>query len=59
MPRIAITRITVVDSDGIKTSMKGNMILDHAELEEYRKKIIKEGTKIDHVIFNYEEVGDD
>lgn len=57
--KIAITRITVVDELGQKTSHKGRVIINESELEDYRKEIKENGVDVDHVLLNYEEVEDD
>lgn len=59
MGKIAITRITVVDGIGQKTSHKGRVIIEESELEDYRKEIKENGVDVDHVLLNYEEVEDD
>ena len=59
MKKIAITRITVVDNKGQKTSHNGLVTIIYSELETYRKDIKEKGTNLDHVLFNYEEVRDD
>ena len=40
-------------------SHNGLVTIDYSELEAYRKDIKEKGTNLDHVLFNYEEVGDD
>lgn len=59
MGKIAITRITVIDKLGQKTSNKGRVIIEESELEDYRKDIKENGVDVDHVLLNYEEVEDD
>ncbi len=59
MAKVAITRITVVDSAGQKMSHNGRVIIDSSELESYRNNIKLNGTDIDHVLFIYEEVEND
>lgn len=59
MTKIAVTRITVVDSMGQKMSHKGRVIINESELEDYRKDIKENGSNVDHVLLNYEEVEDD
>lgn len=59
MGKIAITRITVIDKLGQKTSHKGRVIIEESELEDYRKDIKENGVDVDHVLLNYDEVEDD
>lgn len=48
-----ITRVTIVDNDGKRTSLKPNKIIDN--IEEYRKSLKDElGAKM--VLFDMEEI---
>lgn len=59
MGKIAIIRITVVDSAGQKTSHNGQVIIEKSDLEDYRRNIKNAGIGIDHVLLTYEEIEDD
>lgn len=54
-----ITKITVVDADGQRTSHSRRYVLSKSDLEEYRESIVQNGNDVDHILFVYEEVGDD
>ncbi|WP_291601958.1 hypothetical protein [Bacteroides sp.] len=59
MSEIVITKITVVDADGQRTSHSRRYVLSKSDLEEYRESIVQNGNDVDHILFVYEEVGDD